>query len=63
MQFSDSQIKEFQRLYKQEFNLKINYNEAYSQFTNLMILGGIIYSPMTKPELITLEKLQKHGTI
>lgn len=63
MQFTDSQIREFQRLYKQEFNQNISYDEAYSQFTDLMILGGIVYSPMTKQDLITLEKLKKYGTI
>jgi len=63
MQFSDSQIREFQRIYKNEFNINISYHEAYSQFTDLMILGGIIFSPINDKEMETLEKLQKHATI
>ena len=63
MQFSDSQIQEFQKLYKTEFNINISYKEAYSQFTDLMILGGIIYSPINNKEMETLEKIKKYGTI
>ena len=63
MQLTEQQVLEFQRLYKKKYQEDLSYDQAYSQCLNMMILGGIVYSPLTKQNIITLEKLKKYGTI
>ena len=63
MQLTEQQVLEFQRLYKKKYQEDLSYDQAYSQCLAMMILGGIVYSPLTKQNVITLEKLKKYGTI
>lgn len=63
MQLKEKHVLKFQKLYKEIYNEIISYDEAYSQCMDMMILGGIVYSPMTKQNLKTLARLQKYGII
>ena len=63
MLLKEKHVLEFQSLYKKIYNENISYDEAYSQCLDMMILGGIVYSPMTKQNWQTLEKLQNHAII
>ncbi len=58
MQLSEKHVLEFQRLYKEKYQEDLSYDEAYSQCLDMMILGGIVYSPLTKQNVKTLEKLK-----
>lgn len=48
-------ILKFQRLYEEEFNEKISYDEALKQCTAMFNLCKIVYRPITK------EDLEKYG--
>lgn len=63
MQLKEKHVLEFQRLYRKVYKENITYEEAYSQCMDMMILGQIIYSPMSGQNLKTLEKLKKYDTI
>jgi hypothetical protein len=63
MQLAEKHVLEFQRLYSRKYKIKLSYDEAYSQCMDMMILGGIVYSPLTKQNVRTLEKIEKRGTI
>ena len=52
---SDSDIKEFQAIYKKYYKKEISYEQAYEMYSKLLTLTKEIYSPMTKEGL---EKLQ-----
>jgi hypothetical protein len=50
MHFTDEQLNSFVDLYKREFGVGIDHNEAYRQATSLVSLVERIYRPMTKEE-------------
>jgi len=52
----EKHILEFQRLYQEAFNEKLSYDEAYSQCTDLVVLGKIVYSPIYEKDLEVLKK-------
>lgn len=63
IQLEEKHVLEFQKLYKEKYNENISYDEAYSQCMDMMILGGIVYSPLTKQNVKTLKKLSETGTL
>ena len=60
MQIKEQYVIEFQRLYKKVYKKDISRDEAYAQCIDMLILGQIIYSPLTKEELKALEELKKY---
>ena len=44
-------ILKFKRLYEEEFNEKITYDEALKQCTAMVNLCKIVYRPITKQDL------------
>ena len=46
MDISDEDVKEFQQLYKQEFDEDISYDEARERFSELLTLYQILLRPI-----------------
>jgi hypothetical protein len=57
MVLSDTDIKKFQDLYKQELGIEISKEEAYEKGIKLFQLMSAVYKPMTEKEY---EFIQKH---
>lgn len=56
MRLSDEDITKFQTLYKSEFGMEINREDAYEKGVKLLRLMSIVYKPMTKEEHALIEK-------
>ncbi len=58
MQLTKTDITKFQKLYKEKFNLDIDYQEAYKKLSLLVRQMEIVYQPITKEQMekITQEK-------
>ena len=57
MVLSDEDIVKFQALYKSEFRMEINREDAYEKGVKLLSLMSVVYKPMTEKEY---ERIQKH---
>ena len=57
MVLSDTDIAKFQNIYKKEFGIEINKEDAYEKGVKLLRLMSIVYKPMTKEEF---DLIQKH---
>lgn len=56
MVLSDEDIIKFQTLYKSEFGIEINREDAYEKGIKLLRLMSIVYRPMTESEYATIQK-------
>jgi len=63
MHIKEKFIIEFQKLYKQEFNEQISYDEALTQCIAMVRLHNIIFKPITKHDLTLLDKFEKCGNV
>lgn len=51
MALSDSDIRRFQEIYREQFGKEISKEDAYEQGAKLLGLLSVVYRPMTKEEL------------
>lgn len=59
MQITDSDLKEFKRLYKKRFGKDISNQEALESATSLLNLVRTVYIPITKGDSTKLEERDK----
>lgn len=60
MQLLDTDINNFQELYKMNFGMEISKEEALAKGTQLLNLMSAVYKPMTEEELrLTNEHIKK----
>lgn len=60
MVLSDEDIVKFQALYKSEFGMEINRDDAYEKGIKLLGLMSVIYKPMTEKEYEQIEEHRKN---
>lgn len=56
MEVSEWHVIEFQRLYKKVYNEDISLDEALEQCIAMVDLNEIVYKPITKQDILDLEK-------
>ena len=56
MQLKDSYVLKFQALYEQTFQETLSYEQAYAECMDMIILGKILFRPVTREDLHALEK-------
>jgi hypothetical protein len=59
MRLTDEHIRRFQAIYKARFGIDLSEDEAREKGTQLARLMRLIYKPMTKEELSTVEDRMK----
>ncbi len=56
MQIKDTFVLKFQTLYEQTFQETLSYEEAYAECMDMIILGKILFRPVTREDVHALEK-------
>lgn len=56
MQLKDTFVLKFQTLYGQTFQETLSYEEAYAECMDMIILGKILFRPVTRQDVQALEK-------
>lgn len=56
MQLKDTFVLKFQTLYEQTFQETLSYEEAYAECMDMIILGKILFRPVTRDDVQALEK-------
>jgi len=59
MVLSDEDLIKFQNLYKKEFGIEINKEDAYEKGIKLLRLMSVVYKPMTEKEYAFIQKHRK----
>ncbi|NCA93639.1 MAG: hypothetical protein EOM84_00510 [Sphingobacteriia bacterium] len=60
---SDSQVLKFQTIYKNRFGKEISRSDALEKGAKLVNLMKIIYTPITKQELLEFQKRREAKTL
>ena len=62
MHLTDKDIAKFQKLYKEKFNIELDYNAAYEKASKLVRQMEIVYQPITKEQAKTFKPKKTDGT-
>lgn len=56
---TDEQVSKFQKIYREQFGKEISRERALEEGIKLVRMMKIVYQPITKEDLIALEKRRK----